>query len=372
MKVLFIGSGNPPSTFIQRRLDFLSDEGIECLIHTEHSLKNNNILWQIIKLFLSKPTRIYFFLKIISLQRATSFKLKLKRAIKYVDFIKEKPDVIHFHWIDYVYTFDWLIKYFNVPVVSSVRGSMVTIYPNNNPEYKKKLQASFGLTDYVQCVSDSLKNICIEKFNVPNEKVFTNYNGIDVSKFKPKELPNNDPSSFTLITVGSLMWRKGVLLQLLVMNELKDYPIKLICIGKGEDEFKLKYQLKILGLTENVTIVGEKDEAAIVDYLQNANVYISTSIAEGLSNSVLEAASVGLPVIAFDCEGMAEVILNQKTGVILPYGDVKSMAEQILLFYNNKTMLTEFSENAREHIVKNFRIEEHVKSMIQFYQQLLP
>ncbi|MBL4905494.1 MAG: glycosyltransferase, partial [Flavobacteriaceae bacterium] len=265
MRVLFIGSGIHPSTFIQRRLDFLNDEGVECLLHAEHRLNKDSSLWKVIKLFLLKPKRIYFLFKIISLQRGTNFRLKLKKAIKYIDFIEVKPEIIHFQWIDYVHTFSWLINYFKVPVVASVRGSMVTVYPNDNPEYINKLDVSFGLTDYVHCVSDSLKNICIEKFNVNKNKVFTNYNGIDVSKFRPIDFSEKEASTFTLITVGSLMWRKGILFQLLVMNELKDFPIKLVCIGKGEDEFKLKYQIKKLGLTDRVSLVGEKNEVEIIN-----------------------------------------------------------------------------------------------------------
>jgi len=371
MKVLFIGSGKKPSTFIQRRIDSLREINVTCFLPLENEVHKRNYAMYLLKIMLFHPKRFHFFIKIYRAQKGIDFKLKIKRAIKYIDFIENVPDIIHFQWISHVNSFEWLINYFKKTVIASVRGSMVTVYPNNNPTYKKLLSKSFALTDHVHCVSDSLKSICIDEFNITKEKVFTNYNGIDTQKFKPSKGKEEQRMPFTLISVGALMWRKGFLLQLLILKELQNYPIKLICIGKGEDEFKLQYQAKKLGLLDRIEFVGEKTEDEIISYLQQSSVYISTSIAEGLSNSVLEAAACGLPTIAFECEGMNEVILNDMTGFVVPFGDVKEMATKIIALKDDEETLKKFGKQARDHVLENFKIEEHVKKMTYFYKELI-
>ena len=366
MKILFVGNGNTPSTFIKRRINALRREGVQCYSPRENAVSVKTL----IALIFSKPSRFFFILKIISLIKNKSLKVKISTAIKYVDYIKNRPDIIHFQWISHVASFEWLINYFEVPVVASVRGSMVTIYPNNNPQYLKTLQKSFGLSDYIHCVSNSLRDVCIQNYNVDADKVFTNYNGIDTDRFIPStSIEKNE--DFNLITVGSLIWRKGVLFQLLVLKALSDLPIKLFVIGAGEDEFKLRYQLKVLEIEDKVVFLGNKSEIEVIQKLQEADVYVSTSIAEGLSNSVLEAAAIGLPVVAFECEGMHEVIKNNETGYIVPFSDVHAMSNCIRSLYNDRNTLSRLGEKARNHVVSNFDIKDHVNKMIHLYTNFL-
>jgi len=366
-KIQFIGVSVKTSTFIKRRIKGLEKENISIIIPKENISKS--ITYLLFK-FLIKPKRFINFIKIIRLQNIKNWKLKIKNAIKYVDFIENKPDILHFQWIHHVKSFEWLIKYYNVPVVASVRGSMVTIYPHNNPQYVKELKQSFNLTDYVHCVSESLRQICITDFEVSPDKVFTNYNGIDINFFKPN-LKKKHQKNLTIISVGSLMWRKGNLLQLLILKKLEKHPIKLILVGDGEDKFKLQYQIKRLGLSKKVFLIGEKDEKEISELLQQSDLYLSTSIAEGLSNSVMEAASSGLPTVAFDCEGMSEIIIENKTGYIIPFGEIDTMSKAILELLEDKEKRIIFGMNARKHVVENFEITKHIKEMVNFYQSIV-
>lgn len=367
MKVLFIGSGNSPSTFIKRRINALKKCNIDVISPKTYTIFN---FFNFISILIKKPFRIYYFYKIYTLQSKKSLIKKIKISFKYIDFIKTKPDIIHFQWVNHVQSFEWLIKYFNVPVVSSVRGSMVTIYPNNNPKYVKGLQKSFKLSNYVHCVSESLRQVCINNFKVNQKKVFTNYNGIDIDKFTAKKHTNNENKIFTLVSVGGLMWRKGFLFQLLVMKKLQQYPIKLVCIGDGEDRFKLDYQIKKLGLLKTVSLLGNKSEDKVIEQLQCSDIYISTSIAEGLSNSVMEAASCGLPTVVFDCEGMNEIIVNNKTGFIVPFGDVDLMVNKILLLFKDRAKMSKFANKARNHIIDNFNINNQIEKMVEFYNSV--
>jgi glycosyltransferase involved in cell wall biosynthesis len=362
VSVLYVGAGNHPSTFIIRKIKLLNDAGVKVIVPKELSVKEG-----IVKLF--NPKYLLIFINAYFLQsKEKSKKKRIKVALKYLNFLGYDIELIHFQWINHVASLKWLIDKYNKPVLASVRGSMVTIYPYKNKKYKNQLQSSFDICDSIHCVSNDLQEICIKNYNIVPNKIFTNYNGIDINIFKPKKKVKNN--TFRIISIGALMWRKGFLFQLLLMQKLKQSSIELFCVGEGEDYFKLQYQIYKLGLANNVFLVGQKKENEIVELLQSSDVYISTSIAEGLSNSVMEAASCGVPAIVFNCEGMHEIIKDKYTGYIVPFGDIDNMVEKIIELYNNRDKLSEFSINARKHIISNFNSLEHIDKLIEKYNKI--
>lgn len=105
--------------------------------------------------------------------------------------------------------------------------------------------------------------------------------------------------------------------------------------------------------------------------LRSSDIYISTSAAEGLSNAVLEAVACGLPVVAFDCEGMNEVIENGHNGFIVPFGDLDAMKEKIQLLYNDRQLLETMGSKGASIAIEKFDYRVHIQKMIEFYKSLI-
>ena len=389
MRILFIGIGHPPPTFINRRLEALRKTGIKVLVNTEANClfsarqaqkglvpvyKLSSLPSILVVLFsvLLNPVRLYHIFRLFKhIPAVLTLKSRFLLAVKYHRLSAVKVDLVHFQWVAHVADFSWLPKVLHAPVVASARGSMVTVYPATIPgyNYKEKLIKSFAHSDFIHCVSHDIADKC-EQLGASKEKIFVNYNGIDVKKFSPAGRRAN--THLHTVTTGALMWRKGVLWQLIILARLKAQGLKVYhtVIGDGPEMAGLRYQAIRLGIADRVTFTGRIAEDEVIAHLRKADLYLSTSSAEGLANSVLKAAACGLPAIVFDCEGMHEIVKHDHTGYIVKYGDLTEFAAKFSELASDKKKRQRFGQAARKLVEEKFRIEEQVKEMVAIYKKI--
>ena len=95
--------------------------------------------------------------------------------------------------------------------------------------------------------------------------------------------------------------------------------------------------------------------------------FVLTSLWEGLPIAVLEAMAANLPVIATDTGGVAEVVINGKTGFLTKKGDVKSLSEKLLIMLKNKELRKQMGQAARVCLRSEFTVENMVKTTQELY-----
>lgn len=384
-----VGTGHSPPTFIRRRLEALSAAGVQCIaawsgapeneliynavLIREYRIKKNKAeLIPVLSRFALSPSRMKRAWNIFRSMTNLAWRSRIIRAIRFADYTRLKVDVLHVHWITHLAELQWLIQALQAPVIASVRGSMVTVYPHKNPGYAKKLEESFRMADRLHFVSKGLMNFCVEQFGVDKTKCFVNYNGIDVERFRPAADRRAETGIIHLVSVGALIWRKNFqdMLKVIQQSQYRE-QVELHIIGEGEERFIMEFMIQKYGLKGKVHLHGKLPEAEVIRRLQAADIYLSTSYAEGLSNAVVEAAACGLPVIAFNCEGMDEIIIEGKTGVIIPHGRVDLMAQSLDQLIEDKNKRKAMGMAARNHVETNFREDTWVDAMIMEYQNLV-
>lgn len=388
MRVLYIGTGESPPTFLKRRIDALSASKIrvillnyfrkkivrseKTIIISDFKARNLSDIFYIIISFLISPIRIINSIKILKNSKHKLTKSDLLRAIRYADIPTSQPNLIHAQWIAQVPEIAWMRNLLGVPIIASVRGSMVTIYPHKHPGYEQTLRSAFQLSDRLHFVSQGLLDFCVERFGVDKNKCFVNYNGIDTQRFCPAEQRPDNVDKITLISVGALIWRKNFqdLLKIVQQSNFRN-RISLKIIGEGEERFILEFMIRKYGLAGKVELLGKLPEEAIIRHLQDADIYLSASYAEGLSNAVMEAAACALPIVAFDCEGMNEIIAADKSGIIVPHGRVDLFVQALDQLIENKEYRRSMGAEARKHVVAHFKEEVWVEAIIQEYRNLI-
>jgi len=383
LRVLVIGVGNPAPTFILRRMLALSTAGVQItmVIHHDQKVEMPGVqflrigghlsIGKQIGLLMNALVHPFQFSKLMNLRGELSFSQRIRWGIKYLSLSQlQPPSIVHFQWLASVHEFQWLRHYFNCPFVGSARGSQVTVYPITRSGFREHVKTSIQSTDYIHCVSEDIARAC-EKLGARREKLFINYNGIDLTKFHPGTKHKTD-STFTLISVGTLMWRKGFMYQLLILKKLVDRNknVRLLIVGGGPDLEGLKYTTAALQLQDHVTFTGNKSEGEVRSLLAESDVYLSTSAAEGLANSVVEAMACGIPVIAFDCEGMKEVIEDAVTGYIVEWGDIDRCIEHILTLTDDATLLLQMGNESHSSIERKFDQNYWTQQMIQKYNEV--
>lgn len=378
--------GNPIPTFISRRLAALSKSGIKVVAALGYGQLNNlppeveivryGNLGQMGLMDLFKfAIKIFFkplvFFQIFKALEGRPFTTRIKLSICYFPVsILRSIHLIHVQWLGLVPDLFWLKTIYHAPLVASVRGSQVTVYPYVQQGYSDSMRKAFQLSDACHLVSNDLRVACLTLGAEPS-KLFVNYNGINLERFNPP-VYKSPHHRLRLVSVGALIWRKGYAFQILMIHHLQEAGINvsLTIVGSGNDLKGLLYTAKSLGVADSVSFVGQLSETEIANTLSTNDVYLSTSLAEGLPNSLVEAAASGLPIIAFDCEGVREVVEHEVSGFVVAPGQIEEAAHYVRQL-TDESLRRALGANGRQRMERLFNQDVCVKEMIKHYQRCI-
>ncbi len=228
--------------------------------------------------------------------------------------------------------------------------------------------------DAVTYVSKSLQNQISHVIRVQaKERVI--YPGVreavvskeDVEDFKRTyKLDGREP---ILVFVGLLEWKKKVqgvrvLLESLVDVQKRFPKLVLLLVGDGSRREEVEHVISSLGLSDTATITGLIENPNIP--LSFCDIYVHISLQEGLPQSLLEAMSLGRPVIGANIGGIPEAIVNGKNGILVePRKEAVSFA--ILDLLDDRARLESLGKEARSHVDMNFSWEKTVKNFLEVY-----
>ena len=159
---------------------------------------------------------------------------------------------------------------------------------------------------------------------------------------------------------GSAYWC-GKLMELVKQEQ----PDKLVLLGDGEDRQMLQQEAAALGVQDAVVFAGNQPKPE--DYLAEADVYLITSHMEGLPLSVLEAMAAGLPVIATDVGGVADIVKDN--GVLIADDDLEALTREMLRFAGDPAA-REQCGNASRELVKAFDARACARAYLNIYRNI--
>jgi glycosyltransferase involved in cell wall biosynthesis len=238
-------------------------------------------------------------------------------------------------------------------------------------------------TDAYISVSEVLSSKYIEKGIGEKEKYYTVYSGMKLDKFynikknidyekKQRELGIN-PRYFIIGNVARMEMRKGhkFLLDAFkkIIMERKDCPLKLLIIGEGEERGNLESYVRELNLEEKVIFTGYRED--VEEFMALMDIFVLTSLREGLPRVLVQAAAVGIPLIAFNVDGVSEIIKDNQNGFLIRPRDVEQLASRIIKYIDNQELVLLHSQRGREFIKDKWSIEDMVDKIDKIYQDLI-
>lgn len=198
------------------------------------------------------------------------------------------------------------------------------------------------VTHYV-ALSRDLERYLVTKVGVAPAKVAQIYNGVDGQRFFPVRervpiagCPFVDRGLWLVGTVGRMQSVKDqTTLARAFVRVLSAFPelrsrLRLVMVGDGALRAPARAVLDDAGMAELAWLPGQRDDVAQV--LQGLDCFVLPSLAEGISNTILEAMACGLPVIATAVGGNGELVLPGRSGALVPPADVEAMAQQIAVY----------------------------------------
>ncbi len=241
-----------------------------------------------------------------------------------------------------------------VPVVAVVPHLFgTTVYREANPLVATYVYAAESLIPRVyrhcrfEVISPSTRDDLVAR-GVDPSRVTTIYCGLEHQRFRLDEPPARSATPL-LVSWSRLRRYKSLDVAIrafdLVQRELPD--ARLLIMGRGPDEKRLRALTARLGLQDKVEFRGFQPWDDLVRTLHRCHVFLNPSPKEGWGLTVVEANQCGLPVVATDAPGLRDSVRDGETGVLVPYGDAQAMAAHALLLLRDRDYLERMGAAAR-------------------------
>ena len=313
--------------------------------------------------------KIGLHVKIIE-EKHISFLQLVSRVAKII--FHNPPDIIHSHrYKENLLAFMASLNNRNIKLVATQHGM-----PEGQPkafQLKKLLIRKLNFYIISRCfnhlitVSDDIREIFINFHKFNPSKVTTIHNGIELT---PRYERNSRPY-FVIGSAGRLFPVKDfpLLVEITKVVATKTNKIKFVLAGEGPgqpelqtliDKYKLHDTFKLLGHQENMDF-----------FYRDLDLYINTSVHEGIPMSVLEAMSYNLPVIAPAVGGFMEIIDNGQQGYLIHDRNPDIFAEKCYLLFNNRVLWKKMSIQAREKIIQDFSVSKMAANYYKLYAKLV-
>lgn len=339
---------------------------------------------------------------IICLNGYTDFSKRIKRSdVKVFDL--NKQDGLNFSWYVSLYR---LLRQLKPDIVhtrnfSTLEGQIVATLARinvrvhgehgrdisdlegKNRKYNLLRKSIRPLIHRFITVSKDLERWLINTIKVESSHIKQIYNGVDNLRFSPKSKINstaipinfNSRNTFVIGSVGRMAKVKdylslirAFLLLIKQIPQAKDH-LRLLIVGDGESRAECMAMLRQADVENLVWLPGERTDVS--ELMQLFDVFVLPSLAEGISNTILEAMSSGLPVIATNVGGNVELVIDSQTGRLVPSNNPEAIAVAISEYYDHREMLAKHGQAARQLIEANFSINAMVSRYLDVYDELL-
>jgi glycosyltransferase involved in cell wall biosynthesis len=144
---------------------------------------------------------------------------------------------------------------------------------------------------------------------------------------------------------------------------------RLVIAGEGSERSAVESVVAESGLQQRVKLLGARDD--IPDVLRELELFVLPSLAEGISNTILEAMASGLPVLATRVGGNSELLEDGRAGALVSAGDWRAMAEQIAAYAADRMRLAAEGRAARELAVRKYSMQAMVEGYLAVYDGLM-
>jgi glycosyltransferase involved in cell wall biosynthesis len=303
-------------------------------------------------------------IKLICLNRRSIYDLRI--IIDLINLIRrEKYDVVHTYLFGFHYLGLLPAKLIGVPLKISSRREIAF--------WKKThhcLLENFGniFADRIIACSHAVADFSRKTEVFSRNKIIVIYNGICTQKFrnieKSQEIMNEfgiSTNNLVIGSVGNLSFVKNhlVLLEAMVLL-IREFPyIKCILVGDGHLRREIESAVHRLGLKKNVLLVGRRQD--IERILSVFDIFVLSSLSEGLPNALIEAMSCGVPVAASNCGGIPEIIKDGENGILFDPRSPQAIAEAISRLLKDSQLRNTFSVLGRALIERGFNLEKMVR-----------
>ncbi|WP_036487783.1 glycosyltransferase family 4 protein [Myxosarcina sp. GI1] len=231
--------------------------------------------------------------------------------------------------------------------------------------YQTIEQLAAPLADKIICVSECDRQIGIQSGMNP-ERLVTIHNGMkDLDRTFIAR--HNTTSTIKIVMVARFSKQKD---HLTLIEAFKDIPqAELLLVGDGEKLAEVKAYIHQIGISEKAKILGFCEN--VEEILAQAHIFALISNWEGLPRTIIEAMRGGLPVVASDVGGVAELVVDGVTGYLIPRQDTNTLHQRLANLVSDAALRETMGKQGRQRYELNFTFEQMYYKTLQVYDEVM-
>lgn len=203
------------------------------------------------------------------------------------------------------------------------------------------------------------------------DRVLVIPNGIAIRALAKKEIAR--PNTITIISVGRLVKQKSYETAIRSIAHLKSmlgtgYEVKYKIVGQGSEEEAILSNIEKYKVKQTTELITNPPN--IYELLETADIYLCTSIFEGISNSIMEAMNCALPIIATDAGDNSKLVIHGINGFITPVRDYKQLGEHLYELVNSIDDRQRMGKASYDHLVKYYSYKTFQNYYLRFIEQI--
>jgi len=298
----------------------------------------------------------------------TTIKILWKLCRKRYDLVNTQTRFFTTSFIGLIFA---IIK--RVPLVHTERGTRHSVTPGKLIEMTGKIyDHSFGslMVRFAWKTIGVSQAACDFTRHLGARNPVVIHNGLDTNIYKKVESRLKQQmglgDTIVITFVGRLIYAKGVQDLISAFIQIKGLipNVKLFIVGDGPYRKDLERLASQSRCTDEVIFLGEKNRDDIISILSDTDIFVNPSYSEGLPTSVMEAASVGVPVIATEVGGTREIVKHGTTGLLVEPYQPQQIVSAMLSLLRDSRMSSGMASAARSYIQQQFDWDEITQDWI--------
>lgn len=260
-----------------------------------------------------------------------------------------------------------------------VTGSLVTTFHGYDIRLGEERGGQIYATLFEQC--DALIAISpynhrsLLQFGADPARLVTLPLGIDVQQQRPCTPRTAVLDPVRIITVARLSPEKNVEGAIEAVARLKQarpgLDLRYEVIGDGPHREVVEARIRDLDADRYVTLLGAQNQSVVREALSRSHLFLLPSLAEALPMCLMEALGAGLATIATDVGSVDQIVMDQRTGRLVPSSDVAAMTDALASLIDQPATASLYGRTGRAHVLRTFDHDHQLDTLVQLYRELL-
>lgn len=309
--------------------------------------------------------------------------IDLKCARRLAEFFRRfGADVVHAHqYTPFFYALVARAWRRRPPVLFTEHGRTYPDYPRRKRIVFNRL--ALRRSDRVVAVAEAVRRALVANEGIAAPRIEVIYNGVDVAAFdgSPDLRDCDRIQARAELGIGA---NELVLVQVARLDMLKDHltairtmqrvtavrsDVRLLLVGDGPERSRIEAEVVACGLQSQVRLLGTRQDVA--RWLHAADLYLLTSVSEGIPVTMIEAMAARLPVVATRVGGVSEVVIEGQTGLLAASGDDAAIADAVLRLASDARQRTQMGQAGHDRAEARFSQRDMHEAFARCYEEML-